>query len=93
MASIFPTKVKKAFQEQGYKVLNDIKLSENGYPDLMVMKAGKTIFIECKEITDTLKPLQKLRIDELIELGFDAVCLKDTKGIIYGKSKTRLPNV
>jgi Holliday junction resolvase len=93
MASNFQTKVKKAFQEQGYKVLNVIKLSENGYPDLMAMKSGKTIFIECKEVTDTLKPLQMLRIDELIELGFDAVCLKDKKGIIYGKSKTRLPNV
>jgi Holliday junction resolvase len=93
MASIFQTKVKKAFQEQGYKVLNVIKLSENGYPDLMAMKEGKTIFIECKEVTDTLKTLQKLRIDELIELGFDAVCLKDKKGIIYGKSKTGIPNV
>ena len=54
-------------------------------PDLFLFKDGITIFIECKELNDTLKPLQKYRIDELIKQGFEAFCLQDGKGIIYPK--------
>lgn len=50
----------------------------------MALKEGKTIFIEVKEENDTLKELQKFRIDELIKQGFTAFCIKKNKGIIYG---------
>ena len=70
-------------QEQGYTVLKIIKLSDSGYPDLQCLKDGKSVWIECKEKNDTLKPLQKLRIDQLIKQGFDAYCLQDGKGKIY----------
>lgn len=46
-----------------------------------------TIFIEIKEAKDTLKPLQKLRIDQLNKEGFKAFCLQDKKGLIYPKEK------
>ena len=46
------------------------------------------MFIEIKENGDTLKPLQKFRIDELIKNGFKAFCLKKDKGIIYPKQIT-----
>jgi hypothetical protein len=49
----------------------------------MCLKDGKTVWIEIKEPTDTLKPLQKKRIDELIKIGFEAYCLKKNKGKIY----------
>jgi hypothetical protein len=49
----------------------------------MLLKDGKASFIEIKEANDTLKPLQKHRIDELRELGFEAKCLQDGKGQIY----------
>lgn len=84
MASAFQTKVKQKLKGQGFKVLNIIKLSENGYPDLMALKDGKTIFIEVKEVKDTLKELQKARIDELIKSGFEAFAIQKSKGIIYG---------
>ena len=70
MASKYQTKIIREYTKKGYKVLNVIRLSENGYPDLIALKDGKAIFIECKERNDTLKPLQKLRIDELKNLGF-----------------------
>ena len=54
-------------------------------PDLFLFKDGVTKFIEIKEATDTLKPLQKYRIDELIKQGFEAFCLQDKKGVIYPK--------
>lgn len=80
----FQTKLKEHFKKEGYKVLKLVRLSENGYPDLMLLKNGESIFIEVKEEKDTLKELQKLRINELISNGFKALCIQKTKGIIYG---------
>lgn len=81
----FQTKLKKQFEAQGFLVLKIIRLSENAYPDLILLKDGNTSFIEVKEPTDTLKPLQKVRIDQLIKQGFQACCIQKGKGIIYGK--------
>jgi hypothetical protein len=48
------------------------------------MKPGEVdLWIECKELSDTLKPLQKFRIDELISLGKNAICLQNVNGQIY----------
>lgn len=84
MASKFQTKTIKNYESNGWTVLNIGKIYQNGYPDLLCMKQGETdIWIECKERKDTLKELQKLRIDELNKLGKIAFCLHNTKGIIY----------
>tara|TARA_B110000858_G_C17791367_1_gene470097 strand:+ start:2016 stop:2273 length:258 start_codon:yes stop_codon:yes gene_type:complete len=83
MASKFQSKTIREYKNNGYIVLNVIKLSDSGYPDLLCMKDGESIWIECKESSDTLKPLQKYRIDELVKQGFKAFCLQDKKGIIY----------
>jgi len=58
-------------------------MSSNGYPDVLAMKQNKVLWIESKELNDTLKPLQKYRIDELRKNGFRAYCIQDKKGIIY----------
>ena len=83
MASKFQSKIKKKYESDGWIVINTIKLSVSGYPDLFCFKNGVALFVECKEGGDTLKPLQKFRIDELIKQGFEAICLHDTKGKIY----------
>lgn len=70
-------------ESKGYLVLKTIRLNKSGYPDLFCFKDGKTVFIEVKEANDTLKPLQKHRIDELRKKGFEAYCLKKDKGKIY----------
>jgi len=85
MASKFQTKIIKEYESKGYIVVNLIKTNKNGITDLMCLKNGKSIFIECKERNDTLKPLQKFRIDELIKQGFEAFALQDIKGVIYPK--------
>ena len=51
-----------------------------------------TIFIEIKESKDTLKPLQKLRINQLNEKGFTAYCLQDGKGKIYPNENEKVKN-
>jgi len=81
--SKFQAKTIARFKADGWIVLNTIKLSESGYPDLICLKDGKTLFIECKENGDTLKALQEYRIDQLISQGFEAYCLHATRGQIY----------
>lgn len=78
------TKIIKTLEKQGYLTLKTIRLNKNGFPDVFGMKTNKkNIWIECKEEKDTLKPLQKLRIDELNQAGNIAFCYQDKKGIIY----------
>jgi Holliday junction resolvase len=86
--SKYQSKIIKQYKLDGWIVIKTIKLSDSGYPDLFIFKDSKAIFIEVKEKTDTLKEIQKYRIDQLIKQGFDAFCLQDTKGIIYPNEKT-----
>lgn len=84
MASKFQSKIIKQYESNGWTVLNIIKLSDNGYPDLLCMKLGEVdTWIECKEGGDTLKPMQKYRIDQLRKLNKIAICLHNDKGTIY----------
>jgi hypothetical protein len=86
MASKFQTKTIKDYESKGWTVIKIIKFSDNGYPDLLCMKVGETdTWIECKEVNDTLKPMQAFRINQLNNLGKIAFCLQDGKGIIYPK--------
>lgn len=43
----------------------------NGIPDLVAFKDGKTIFIEVKQPTGVLSEIQKIRIKQLKEHGFE----------------------
>lgn len=83
MASKFQTKTIKYYKKRGYLVVKVIKFSDNGWPDVLCIKDGVSTWIECKEQDDTLKDLQKYRIDELNKSGCTAFCLQDGKGIIY----------
>lgn len=78
------SEIKDKYKRSGWTVLNVMKLSDNGYPDLLCMKQGEIdVWIECKEGKDTLKPLQKYRIKELRKLGKVAFCLHKEKGVIF----------
>lgn len=77
--SKFQTKTIKKLKSKGWKVLKTIRLNESGYPDLICMRQGVTVWVECKEKNDTLKPLQAFRINELKQNGFDAFVEQDGK--------------
>lgn len=64
-------------------MVKTIRLSESGYPDIFAFRNKEAIFRELKTGNDTLKPLQKHRIDQLIAEGFDARCIHETKGQLY----------
>ncbi len=79
----FPQQLREKYIKEGYLVLNLVKLSDAGYPDMLILKDGEATFIEIKEGRDTLKPLQKYRIDQLRKKGFKAFCVHKTCGIVY----------
>lgn len=79
----FQQEVIKEYESQGYLVLKTIRLNKSGYPDLMCLKHGETLWIECKEANDKLSMLQKKRILELRKLGFGAMALQKGKGLIF----------
>lgn len=80
MSSKHQTKTIKKMESEGYYVINLIKTNKNGIPDLLCLKEGEVpTFIECKEVKDTLKPLQEYRIKELNNLGFAAYVSKAIK--------------
>lgn len=72
MASKHQQRVIKQYQNDGWIVVKLIKTTMNGIPDLMCLKDGKAIFVECKEKNDKLSELQKYRIDQLQKAGFEA---------------------
>ena len=77
LESKIQTKIKKKLEEKGYLVVKLIKTSCNGIPDLMCLKDGKVIFIEVKQPTGVLSELQKLRIKQLTDLGFECKVWQD----------------
>lgn len=77
--SKFQTKTINKLKKKGWTVLKTIRLNESGYPDLICMLNGVTIWIEVKEANDTLKPLQAFRIRELKQNGFDSFVEQDGK--------------
>lgn len=78
MASKFQNKTIKQYEKLGYFVIKLGITNKVGIADLLCLKANEIpLFLECKEKTDTVKPLQDYRRRELIELGFNAIILQD----------------
>lgn len=68
------TKIIKAYEQKGWYVIRLIKTNKNGIPDLLCLKNGeRPLFIEVKTEKGKLSALQTFRLNELNELGFDAI--------------------
>jgi len=72
MASQHQNKVKRQLESEGWWVIKLIRCGENGIPDLLALKEGEAMFIECKELKDTVKLLQQHQINRLKKAGFTA---------------------
>ena len=64
------TKLIRQYQEKGYFVINLVRTTTAGIPDLVALKPDEVIFIESKEKWDKLSKLQIARIKMLKSLGF-----------------------
>lgn len=78
MASKQQSKLIKLWQSKGYFVINLVKVTPSGLPDLIACKPKEVIFIESKEKRDKLSKLQEVKITMLKKLGF-TVYLNETK--------------
>ena len=70
MASKQQTKLVKHWRSLGYFVINLVKITPTGLPDLIALKPNEVIFIESKEIWDKLSALQIAKIEILKKLNF-----------------------
>ena len=66
------TKRIKELESQGYYVIKLIKTNKNGIPDIIALHPERgVIFSEIKRADGKLSPLQKYRIEELKQKGFN----------------------
>lgn len=70
MASKQQSKLIKLWKDKGYFVINLVKVTPSGLPDLIALKPNEVVFIESKEVWDRLSVLQKVRIKMLTNIGF-----------------------
>lgn len=77
LESKIQTKIKNKLQKDGWEVIKLIKTSWVGIPDLMALKDGKVKFIEVKQTIGILSEIQKLRIKQLKEKGFEVLVWTD----------------
>ena len=62
----------KELEAEGYYVLKLIKTNKNGIPDLIALPPGaEVLFSEIKKGRGRVSPLQKYRIKELKEYGYN----------------------
>ena len=63
-------RLKKLWKKNGYFVINLIKITPIGLPDLICLKPNEVIFVESKEKTDRLSEIQKIWLERLTIIGF-----------------------
>ena len=71
MSSKKQTQLINLWKAKGFIVVNLITTNTNGIPDLLALKDGQAVFIESKEPGDSVKALQRYRMNELTKQGFD----------------------
>lgn len=77
------SKITKHYESKGWEVIKLMKCNKNGYPDLMLLKDGTTRFIEVKKPGGKIAELQKYRIKQLRQQGFDAVVMDGIESVIF----------
>mgnify|MGYP003491904579 FL=1 len=64
-------KIINQLQKEGWLCIKLIKTNWNGIPDLLCLRKGITMFVEVKREKGKLSELQKVRIKDLKEKGFE----------------------
>lgn len=64
-------KIINQLQKEGWLCIKLIKTNWNGIPDLLCLRNGITMFVEVKRPNGKLSELQKVRIEQLKQKGFE----------------------
>jgi len=66
------------FEKNGFLAVKIIRANINGLPDIILLKNGRSVFIEVKKDTKTkARPLQEYRIQQLRLMGFEVYVVGD----------------
>jgi hypothetical protein len=65
------SKLKEIWKSKGFFVINLIRITPIGLPDLICIRPDKVVFVESKEKTDRLSQLQKVWLNRLSVMGFE----------------------
>jgi len=71
LESKIQSKIIAKLQKDGWLCVKLIKTNWNGIPDLLCLRNGITMFVEIKREQGKLSELQKVRIKQLEEKGFE----------------------
>ncbi len=69
LESTFEKKFRAATKAIGAVVHKTVSLSQNGFPDRMLIHDGRVVFVELKKSTGALSPVQVMTITEMVEAG------------------------
>jgi Holliday junction resolvase len=65
------SKIIAKLQKENWLCVKLIRTSLNGIPDLLCLRNGVTMFVEVKRENGKLSELQKVRVKQLQEQGFE----------------------
>lgn len=82
LESTIQSNIIKKLTNNGWLIIKVIKCNLNGIPDLVCLKDGRTVFIEVKSEKGKPSELQKFRIKQLKELGFEAIVVKSVEEVL-----------
>lgn len=77
-------KVKAWCEVNGYLFIKMSALSARGFPDRMILKDGKVMFLELKKPGEKPRPAQQEWLSKLQRLGFNAIWADDYDLAIAG---------
>jgi Holliday junction resolvase len=83
MASKFQEKTIQELERRGFLVVKLIRANKNGFGDLIAIKDGKVLIVECKEKKDIVSPLQIYRGKEVKKYGAEFRIFQDGKDNEY----------
>lgn len=67
----------RRFEREGWFVVKIGLCNRPGFPDLMMLRDGRAVFVEVKRPGERPRPLQQYRIDHLRKMGFEAAVLTE----------------
>lgn len=81
--SIIQKQIIEYLEKNGWLAVKIIQCNKNGWPDLMALKNGRTVFVEVKQQGKKPTDLQTYRIDQLNKQGFTAIVATSVNDISF----------
>jgi len=77
-----------------YFLLKVLTCNRNGYPDITLLSGGQTICLEVKQVGKKPRPLQRLIMEQLEQVGilcYVVSSVEDVKKILPGSGQIVMP--